>query len=334
MDGFAPTGGMWEKGVFVYDDARAKSLARQASILDALDTVATESVQHDAHQALDKGQALERYWAQVWLNEGDNTVENGSLIYEGKGRDSYVTTGEYDGQSAIVKHGPLKAIRNELSILSAVDGVAVPRVYGYHEEGERGSLSIERLSGTSLKDHIKLNREWQSEPLDRVTACKITIGLARALEYIRKKGYLYRDLNLDHIFIDDSTDEMNVRLIDVESSERLNPGGIANSESSRGTWETMAPEEFRPGAELTEATLVYSTGVVLAQLLKGKNQFYVNLPDMSNDRLRFAAEYAHIAYSDPKIEGQLGKVVKKALAPNPKDRPQTLAEFIEMLEVA
>lgn len=82
---------------------------------------------------------------------------------------------------------------------------------------------------------------------------------------------------------------------------------------------------------MTEASLVYMVGTVLSQLLLGKSQFFVDLPDIDDDSLRKMAEYVHTAYPSPYIQGQLGAVVRDALQPLPEDRPQSLQALRSML---
>jgi serine/threonine protein kinase len=337
MDGFAPTGGMWEKGVWMHDD-QLSYVGRQASLLSALYTVQAEAVRAGEGGSLSDGaaqEAVERYWVTCWSDREYPRVSEERVIHRGKDRDSYVTQGEMNGAPVIVKHAHADVLRRELAILSAVAGRGVPRVYGFDMRDQESLLFIEYLKADSLSKTIGLDKDWNSKPVDQERAVAISLGLIDALRCIGEAGYLYRDLSPDHIMIDEEGGDTRVRLIDVESSVLKDEHGVAHIETERDTWETMAPEEFTFGTDLTEATSVYAVGCIMAQLMTGKSHFHVdNVPGFDAKQLREEAKYVHTTRPDLTIEGQLGDVVRRALSPNPKDRPQSLAELADIIRHA
>ena len=340
MDYFAPTANMWGDGVASYEAQKAQHtdemIGRRAGLLAAVRLVEQQSL--DTSQPLEAPvrEAVDRYWATYWTKVkeyGDEIPQEGEVIHGGKYRESYVSLSEYEGKEAVTKHAEAAVLRPEVSVLSAVDGAGAPKLYAYTEsENGEAVLTMERIKGESLSSRINLDRKWRSTPLSEDDSKSISLGLIDALQKISNAGYLYRDMNLDHVIIEDGDAEgISVKLLDLESSLLKDEQGRAVMHDQRGTWETMAPEEFKEEGVMTEASLVYMVGTVLSQLLLGKNQFFVDIPDIDDNSLRKMAEYVHTAYPDPYIEGSLGTVVREALQPLPENRPQSLQELRSML---
>lgn len=340
MDYFAPTGSMWEEGASAYEEQKARHtdemIGRRAGLLAAVRLLERQSVEASQPLEAPSWEAMDRYWATYWINvkeSREQLLQEGEVIHGGKYRDSYVSLSEYEGREAVTKHAESVVLRSELSILSAVDGAGAPKVYAYTEnENGEATLTMERIKGESLSSHINLDGKWRSIPLSEEESKTISLGLIDALQKISDAGYLYRDMNFDHVIIENAdAGGVSVKMLDLESSLLKDEQGRGAIHDSRGTWETMSPEEFKEGGVMTEASLVYMVGTVLSQLLLGKSQFFVDLPDIDDDSLRKMAEYVHTAYPSPYIQGQLGAVVRDALQPLPEDRPQSLQALRSML---
>jgi serine/threonine protein kinase len=154
---------------------------------------------------------------------------------------------------------------------------------------------------------------------------RIVDGLALCFEALHKAGYLYRDLNLDHVMVGES----GIGLVDYEWCVKLDTSGSGHVDSRAGTWETMAPEEFEMGNVITSTSNIYTLGTVLLQLATRRNPFFVSpveIPDFESQRLR--AKELHqqlpgIHTADLKID----RILKQALQPTPGDRYQFVEEF-------
>ena len=242
---------------------------------------------------------------------------------------------DLDGVAAVVKEGAVGSIAAEYRVLRAVHGPGIPKVLGYEEEGSTASLAMEKLPGVGLDTFIGLERGWRSRPLHSTDAVEIVGQLAERFKSVSRGGYLYRDLNLAHVVVDEgSRGDFQVGLLDYELCVPKR-GDVARIDTTKGTWETMAPEEFRRGSTMTEASNVYSLGVVLVQLTTGRNPFFVSgelAPD--EEQGKGLTEFLHrrgLTFSP--FEGSpMGDVISRSLAPNPEDRFQTLDEFQDALQ--
>lgn len=240
------------------------------------------------------------------------------------------------GKDVVVKRAAGVDAQREVSVLSHADSSGIPKVI-QHQCGENGGLDtivMERLKGVGLNTFIQMDGEWRSKPQPLGTAVSITSQLARRFRSLSRAGYVYRDLNLSHIMVDGKPgDELKVGLLDFEACVKKGADGSAVVDSERGTWETMAPEEFTVGNRVSDATAVYALGTILIQLVSGSCPFRVGkeVPvNMQRDFARFLHERG-VPYLP--FEGTpMHDVLNRSLAPNPRDRYQSITEFKEAVE--
>src|SRR6185503_8110342 len=90
-----------------------------------------------------------------------------------------------------------------------------------------------------------------------------------------------------------------------------------------GTPAYMAPEQLQPGVPLSERTDLYSLGLVLYELLVGRQPF-PDRPGTSNDPQKPSLLVPDV---DPRFE----QVILRALAPDPRDRPPSAAAMAAKL---
>ncbi len=240
-----------------------------------------------------------------------------------------VSFAEYGGEPVVTKSGGAY-LEREAVILRDIDYAGVPKVIDdiQDESGDR-TLMLERMRGTALSKYISLDQQWNSRPLDEAEAIAIVDGLARCFAAVIRAGYYYRDLNLEHVLVDAE----QVSLVD---HERDVPAATGVIDTLGGTWETMAPEEFAKDGRMTEASNVYTLGVVLTQLLQGRNPFFLaNGGDTSEEDLRASVKALHeapprIEVGDPRLDGLINTV----LQPDPQMRIQTVTQFRAELAAA
>lgn len=132
-------------------------------------------------------------------------------------------------------------------------------------------------------------------------------------------------------------------LIDVDGHVKLADFGIARMQSDQTEWKTgettvkgklpyLAPELFR-GSEPGPETDVYSAGVVLHEILAGRNEFRADDPTQTVGRvLQHVPERLDALRDD--VSKEIADVVAKALEKKPEDRYKTALEFSQALRAA
>ena len=236
-----------------------------------------------------------------------------------------VSLGEYLGSEVIVKQGG-KGLAREANILREIDGPHIPKVIEHYERSKDDHvLVLNKLSGMPLDALIQLQPDWSSSPIDSRRAIKIVQGLASCFTTLKNAGFLYRDLNLGHILVDGD----EVGLVDHEWDVRLTNLDRATVDSLAGTWETMAPEEYEIGDDMTESSGVFTLGTVLLQLVSGRSPFYISSEDEPDAKLRRTATLKLMEAFDGIKTGdeQLDSVINKSLQFDPSNRFQSIEEF-------
>lgn len=163
-----------------------------------------------------------------------------------------------------------KRAQRELEILKGLnDSMHTPNVIRSSDRNDIISIKMQSLAGKNAKQIIGMQDEYATKP----------IGWDKAKEWIRHyvkaemdlldRGYLYRDLNLEHIIFNND----KVVLIDLESAVVGTYGSGWKLQDMRGTWETMAPEEFPGYGWLSARTATYRVAVVSHLILTGKLPF-------------------------------------------------------------
>jgi eukaryotic-like serine/threonine-protein kinase len=186
-------------------------------------------------------------------------------------------------------------------------------------------IVMEYVDGRLLKDIIA------DGPLEPKEAVRIIGGVLTALEYSHRALLVHRDIKPGNIMV---TQNGQVKVMDFGIARAVsdNSATVADTSAILGTAQYFSPEQAR-GESVDARTDLYSTGVVLFELLTGRPPFRGDRPA--------AVAYQHI--SEPaaapsslnhRISPALDAVVLHALSKDKFERFQTAAEFREDLEAA
>ena len=201
-------------------------------------------------------------------------------------------------------------ILQEVRLARQITHPSVCRVFDVAEAGETIFFSMEFVPGEDLSALLKRTGRLTSERVLEI-ARQLCAGLAAA----HAQGVLHRDLKPANI------------LIDQDGRVRITDFGIAVTKSDIepqamiGTLGYMAPEQFVPGAALSERTDLYALGVVLYELVTGER--YQTGPDIG--RRHRSAPLA------PGVNAQLERTILSATSQDPRDRPASALEMAATL---
>lgn len=188
------------------------------------------------------------------------------------------------------------------------------------------SLTTEYVAGQSFTEVFSVDAEWRAEPKPWQEAAPYLEQYMAAEQDLLDRGFMYRDLNPDHlIFTGDRAVliDHEETMIDVEEGSK-----DWYFSSVRGTWETMAPEEFRGYGHLTERTATYRSGVLAHLALSGHLPFprFPLRSDVHHWRKRYAPQ---ISRALPKLTR---RVLRTALDVKPERRQAKPAAFWNALK--
>ncbi len=181
------------------------------------------------------------------------------------------------------------------------------------------------VEGESLRD--RLNREKQL-PLD--DALRIAREVADALSYAHQRGVIHRDIKPENILLEAGhavvADFGIAKAVSAAGGDRLTETGLAI-----GTPLYMSPEQASGEQDLDGRSDLYALGCVLYEMLAGQAPFTGPTAE-SLIHQHLAAEPRPITQIRPAVPAELAGVVQRALAKNPADRFNPVAQFSEALQ--
>jgi beta-lactam-binding protein with PASTA domain len=203
-------------------------------------------------------------------------------------------------------------------------GLSHPNIVSIFDRGEtNGSYYIvmEYVEGRTLKELIR-----SRGPCPIQVAIAYTRQILAALRYAHRNGVIHRDIKPHNV------------IVDAEGVVKVTDFGIARAGASQmteegaiiGTAQYLSPEQAR-GAPVDQTSDLYSTGIVLFELVTGEVPFSGDTP------VEIAMKHLSETPDAPselrqEVPPDLDMVVLRALAKEPSDRYQSAAAMDADLE--
>ncbi|CAO2816656.1 unnamed protein product [Amaranthus hypochondriacus] len=198
-----------------------------------------------------------------------NVTDNFSLANKiGQGGFGAVYYGELRGEKAAIKKMDMQATREflaELKVLTHVHHLNLVRLIGYCVGGSL-FLVYEYIENGTLSQHL---RGSERAVLPWHARVQIAFDSARGLEYIHEHTvpvYIHRDIKSPNILIDNN---FRAKVADFGLTKLLEVGNASLPTRLVGTFGYMPPEYAQFG-EVSPKVDVYAFGVVLFELISGK----------------------------------------------------------------
>lgn len=216
----------------------------------------------------------------------------------------------------------LARFRREAQAAGRLSHPNIVAVYDYGELDELKYIVMEYVKGLTLADILDQGKRFQIGDAVRV-GCKILA----ALEYSHRNGVVHRDIKPANVILDEQGE---IKITDF---------GVARLESSTltfhgtvlGTPAYMSPEQFL-GAPVDQASDIYSTGVLIYQLLTGDKPFSGSMAVLMQKVLH--TDIPRPSLINPMLPVEFDAVLSKATQKQPQDRYQSAAEFALALDQA
>lgn len=206
----------------------------------------------------------------------------------------------------------LERLKSELKLARRITHPNVLRTYDFGEAGDAPYLSMEYVSGMTLRE--LLDRRGK---LPYGAALRIARQLCAGLEAVHDVGVLHRDIKPGNVMLEHRG---NAKLMDFGISRPARSRKTEAPEEVSGTPHYMAPEQLQGGLP-DQRTDIYSLGVVFEELFTG------GLPFTGASAMEIAAARLQKPPVPPshywaEIPGELEAIVLRCMAFRPEDRYQ------------
>jgi serine/threonine-protein kinase len=222
--------------------------------------------------------------------------------------------------------------RLEAQAASRMAHPTIVRVYDAGEDSLTGPdgrvrpvpyIVMELVKGRLLKDVISAG------PVPVADAVRYVDGILEALQYSHRAGVVHRDIKPGNVMV---TDAGQVKVMDFGIARAVSDSSSTVAETTQilGTAAYFSPEQAK-GEPVDARADLYSTGVVLYELLTGRQPFRGDSP--------VAVAYQHVSEApvppsevNETVPRALDAVALRALAKDPFQRYQDAASFRAALD--
>lgn len=249
---------------------------------------------------LDRRVAIKEFFMKEYCNRDAST--------------SHVTVGT-EGSRELVARFQQKFVK-EAQTIAKLDHPYVVRIYDVFTENDTAYYVMEYVEGGSLQKYVSENGALKEQE-----ALFYIRKVATALEYIHEHQMNHLDVKPDNIL---RRENAEVVLIDFGLSKRYDESGHQTSTTPVGVSAGYAPmEQYKRGGvgTFSPATDVYSLGATFYKLLTGQTPpdandiFDRGLPTLPSD-----------------LSVSTKNALRAAMQPKRSDRPQSIGEFLALLD--
>ncbi|HYP01486.1 MAG TPA: protein kinase, partial [Pyrinomonadaceae bacterium] len=219
----------------------------------------------------------------------------------------------------------LKRFEREAQLASSLDHPNICIIYGLHEEGGLHFITMQYIDGKNVRQLVK------GRPLELRSAISITMQVADALAAAHARGVIHRDIKAGNVMV---TKNGTAKVLDFGLAKLLDENKSSGKGSEQhltemgvpyGTATYAAPEQAT-GAHVDHRADIFSTGVLLYEMLTGIWPFQ----GKTNVEVRYAVLHdtpVRIEEFRRDAPPRLQEIIDRALAKDPKDRYQKVAEM-------
>lgn len=198
----------------------------------------------------------------------------------------------------------------------------IVNVYDVGQDGDVRYIVMEHIEGPNLKDLIR-----RQGPFTVDGAAFVIRQIANGLDYAHARDIVHRDIKPQNILVDTSG---NVKVVDFGIAKGLSDSSLTETGTGMGTVHYVSPEQAR-GEQATPASDVYSTGVVLYEMITKTIPFDADSP-VGVAMQHVSAAPPPPTQLNPNLPPEIDQFIEIALAKDPRDRFSTAGELASALE--
>ncbi len=215
----------------------------------------------------------------------------------------------------------LNRFQHEAQAAALLTHPSIVDVYDVGQDGNIHYIVMEYVEGENLKTLI--NRE---APLSIAQAVAIAAAVAYGLDSAHRKGLIHRDIKPQNLIV---TPDGQIRITDFGIAKSDFSTALTQTGITFGTADYISPEQASGRTALPQSD-IYSLGVTLYEMLAGQ------LPFSGDSALSIAMQHVNsepppLRQLNPQVPYQLEALIRRAMAKDPADRPESARELAQSL---
>ncbi len=208
--------------------------------------------------------------------------------------------------------------RQEASTLSALQHLNIVTLYDYWEDAKGLFLIMEYVEGLPLDEYLqKYGKISENKALE--IFCQILDGV----QYAHQKAIVHRDIKPSNIIFEENQNKAKILDFGIAKILKTNTPTQTQAGVKIGTVLYMSPEQVK-GENIDIKTDIYSLGVLLYEMLTGKNPY--NTQSQSEFTI-YNQIINELLPQDTSISAKVRQIIDKATAKNPQNRYQNCEEM-------
>src|ERR1700722_18007856 len=225
--------------------------------------------------------------------------------------------------------GSIQRFLNEARAAARLDHDNIARVYYVGEDRGLNFIAHEFVTGRTVRDIIR-----DHGALDPREAVNYALQLAAALRHTAAAGVVHRDIKPSNIII---TPRGRAKLVDLGLAKKVASesfGDLTIAGTTLGTFDYISPEQAKDPRNVDVRSDIYSLGCTLYHMLTGTPPYPEGtvLQKLLDHQ---AKDVPDPAAKNPRISPQLSAIVRRMMAPDPRDRIATPDDLIlDLLPIA
>ena len=214
----------------------------------------------------------------------------------------------------------------------AVARLKHPNVVRAYEAGKINRvryLVMEFVEGENMLERVK-----RKGPLSVDECISCVLQAARGLDYAHQKGIVHRDIKPSNLLRDRRSQRIKILdmgLARVEEPDEDDEMRLTMPGQMLGTARFMAPEQIEDARKADVRSDIYSLGCTLHFIMRAKAP-YSGETVAHTLMAHVSAPIPDLGRKRDDVPDWLGDVFQKMLAKNPRDRYQTMAELVQVIQ--
>lgn len=211
------------------------------------------------------------------------------------------------------------AFSDEIRKLSQIQHPGIITIYDQLESGEDNYLVFEHVDGKTLTEYI----HKISGPIPEEKTKNLFVKILDAFIYAHQKGIMNGAINPGNLIV---TKDGNIKVLEVALSSFI----LAKTRDEAETLAYLSPE-YLSDATCDQRSDIYSLGVILFQMLSGKNPYDGLQPDMVRIQIQ-TRSLPPVKEFYPVVSEDIQAIINKATAKNPLERYASCEEMKQALQ--